>query len=108
MPQRHRPAYPAVESVAIPNHDGGPRQGPASKPAAAMWFGDQKLLWIGGRYMRMDLAKDPDELAPQPLGDHPRRAKLEALVAAIESRGQRNEEVDPALLEQLRALGYVD
>ena len=56
----------------------------------------------------IDLAKDPDERAPEPLGDHPRRAQLETLVAAIESGEKREEEVDPALVEQLRALGYVE
>jgi hypothetical protein len=99
---------PAVESVAIPNPDNNTGTGPVSMPAAAMWFGDEMLVWIGGEYMRIDLAKDPDERAPEPLGDHPRRAQLEALVAAIESGEKRQEEVDPALVEQLRALGYVE
>ena len=99
---------PAVESVAIPNPNGGPKTGPVSRPAAAMWFGNEKLAWVGGEYLRFDLATDPNELAPQPLGDHPRRAKLEALVAAIESGKNRQEDVDPALIEQLRALGYVE
>lgn len=99
---------PTVESVAIPNPDGGPRKGPASKPAAAMWFGNEKLLWIGGELMHIDLVEDPDELAPKPLGDHPRRAEMEALVAAIESGKNRQEDVDPAVVEQLRALGYVE
>lgn len=99
---------PAAASVAIPNPDGGPRSGPASMPAAAMWFGQEKLLWIGGEFLRIDLAEDPEELAPKPLGEHPRRAELEALVAAIESGQNRQEEVDPALVEQLRALGYVE
>ncbi|MGB3049424.1 MAG: sulfatase-like hydrolase/transferase [Polyangiales bacterium] len=99
---------PVVESVAIPNPDGRRRKGPASMPAAAMWFGDEKLVWIGGTYMRIDLARDPGELAPEPLGDHPKRAELEALVAAIESGKSRREEVDPAVVEQLRALGYVE
>jgi len=99
---------PAVESVAIPNPDNKTGGGPVSMPAAAMWFGDEKLVWIGGEYMRIDLAKDPDERAPEPLGDHPRRAQLETLVAAIESGEKRQEEVDPALVEQLRALGYVE
>lgn len=99
---------PAVESVAIPNPDAGRRKGPGSMPAAAMWFGDEKLVWIGGTYMRIDLAADPGELAPKPLGDHPKRAELEALVAAIEAGKNRRGEVDPALVEQLRALGYVE
>ncbi len=99
---------PAVESVAIPNPDGRHRKGSTSKPAAAMWFGDEKLVWMGGTYMRIDLAEDPGELAPEPLGDHPKRAELEALVAAIESGKNRQEDVDPAVVEQLRALGYVE
>ncbi len=99
---------PAVESVAIPNPDAGRRKGPGSMPAAAMWFGDEKLAWIGGTYMRFDLSADPGELAPMPLGDHPKRAELEALVAAIEAGKNRRGEVDPALVEQLRALGYVE
>ena len=99
---------PAVELVAIPNPDAGRRKGPGSMPAAAMWFGDEKLVWIGGTYMRIDLAADPDELAPKPLGHHPKRAELEALVAAIEAGKNRRGEVDPAVVEQLRALGYVE
>jgi hypothetical protein len=99
---------PAVESVAIPNPDAGRRKGPGATPAAAMWFGDEKLVWIGGTYLRIDLATDPDELAPKPLGDHPKRAELEALVAAIEAGKNRSGEVDPAVVEQLRALGYVE
>lgn len=58
--------------------------------------------------MRFDLVADPNELAPQPLGDHPQSATLEALVATIESGVNRQEDVDPAVLEQLRALGYVE
>lgn len=99
---------PAVELVAIPNPDAGRRKGPGAMPAAAMWFGDEKLVWIGGTYMRFDLAEDPDELVPKPLGDHPKRAELEALVAAIEAGRNRRGEVDPAVVEQLRALGYVE
>lgn len=99
---------PAVESVAIPNPDRGPRTGPAGTPAAAMWFGQEKLLWTGGKYMRIDLASDPGEQSPMPLGDHPKRPELEALVAAIEAGKTRSGEVDPAVVEQLRALGYVE
>jgi hypothetical protein len=99
---------PAVESVAIPNPDAGRRNGPGSMPAAAMWFGEEKLVWIGGTYMLFDLSADPGEVAPKPLGDHPKRAELEALVAAIEAGKNRRGEVDPALVEQLRALGYVE
>ena len=99
---------PAVTSVASPNPDRGRGQGPHSMPAAAMWFGSEKLAWVGGEFVRFDLAADPNELAPQPLGDHPQRATLEALVATIESAVNRQEDVDPAVLEQLRALGYVE
>ncbi|NNK07523.1 MAG: sulfatase-like hydrolase/transferase [Myxococcales bacterium] len=99
---------PAVESVAIPNPDRGPKTGPAAMPAAAMWFGHVKLLWAGGKYMRIDLASDPGERSPMPLGDHPKRPELEALVAAIEAGKTRGGEVDPAVVEQLRALGYVE
>ena len=98
---------PAVESVAIPNPDKKGRD-PVSSPAIAMWFGDEKLMWIGGEYKHVDLATDPGELSPQPLGDHPHRAQIESLVTALESEGERNEKVDPAVLEQLRALGYVE
>ena len=99
---------PAVELVAIPNPNAGRRKGPGAMPAAAMWFGDEKLLWIGGTYMQIDLALDPEELSPKPLGDHPKRPELEALVAAIEAGKTRGGEVDPAVVEQLRALGYVE
>lgn len=99
---------PAVEMVAIPNPDNIAGDGPTTAPAAAMWFGDEKLLWVDAQLLRIDLNEDPDERAPTPLGEHPHRAQLEALVAAIQSNEQREEEVDPALVEQLRALGYVE
>ncbi len=99
---------PRVESVAIPNPDNTVGGGPTASPAAAMWFGDEKLLWIGGEFLRIDLTGDPHERAPKPLGEHPRRPQLEALVAAIQSNEEREQDVDPALVEQLRALGYVE
>jgi hypothetical protein len=73
-----------------------------------MWVGNEKLVWMGGEYLRIDLADDPDERAPKPLGEHPNRPELEALVAAIESADKRQPEVDETLVEQLRALGYVE
>jgi hypothetical protein len=99
---------PIVESVAIPNPDNQGLRGVVAQPAAAMWFGDEKLVWMGGEYLRIDLVNDPDERAPKPLGEHPKRPRLEALVAAIESVDERQPEVDEALVEQLRALGYVE
>ena len=42
------------------------------------------------------------------MGEHPKRPRLEALVVAIESADQRQPEVDEALVEQLRALGYLE
>jgi hypothetical protein len=99
---------PIVESVAIPNPDNSQPRGALGQPAAAMWVGDDKLVWMGGEYLRIDLAKDPQEQAPKPLGEHPARRQLEALVAAIESAGRRKADVDEALVEQLRALGYVE
>jgi hypothetical protein len=99
---------PIVESVAIPNPDNKSRRGAIGEPAAAMWFGDEKLVWMGGEYLRIDLANDPDEQAPTPLGEHPKRRQLEALVAAIESAEKRRPKIDEALVEQLRSLGYVE
>jgi hypothetical protein len=99
---------PIVESVAIPNPDNQGLRGVIAQPAAAMWFGAEKLLWIGGEYLHIDLANDPEERAPKPLGEHPKRPRLEALVAAIESADERQPEVDEALVEQLRALGYLE
>jgi hypothetical protein len=99
---------PPVETVAIPNPDNTAGRGPTGAPAAAMWFGDEKLVWIGGELFRVDLTRDPYERSPRPLGQHPRRTELEVLVAAIQSSERREQDVDPALVEQLRALGYVE
>ena len=99
---------PTVESVAMPNPENKQRRGPAGMPAAAMWVGNEKLVWMGGQYLRIDLTTDPGEEAPKPLGQHPKRSELEALVAAIQSPDKRRHQVDEALVEQLRALGYVE
>ncbi|MGB5811142.1 MAG: sulfatase-like hydrolase/transferase [Polyangiales bacterium] len=99
---------PIAESVAIPNPDMKKGRGVVGQPAAAMWIGDDKLMWIGGEFVKVKPLRDPSERSHAPLGDHPQRAQLEALVAAIEVGRDRNAVVDKAVVEQLRALGYVE
>ncbi len=63
---------------------------------------------MGGEFFLVDLEQDPHERSPRPLGDHPLRPYLEAIVGAIDQAKTRQPtEVDEELIEQLEALGYL-
>jgi len=76
----------------------------------AVWTPDSagKLLWRDGEYQYFDLASDPSEDQARPLGEHPMRDTLEALVEAnapaIDKHGDYSEDT----IELLRAAGYVE
>jgi hypothetical protein len=76
---------------------------------AAWWSGKEKLFWINGDYRRFDLAADPEEMSPSPLGeDHHLRARFEAFVEQIRATADRTSEPTPEMIEALRKLGYVN
>lgn len=77
---------------------------------AALWVtSTEKIVWDKGKFLRFDLAADPNEERPTELpADHPERARLEKMAADHERHLEevRKLAVDPALQEQLKQLGY--
>lgn len=70
-----------------------------------------KILWETNRYFRVDLSVDPTEQRQLPLeADYPMRADLERMVAAHQAHliEMRSKELNPALQEELKALGYIE
>lgn len=75
--------------------------------SAAVWSGDEKLLWQDGQVTRFDLRVG--ETAGEPVGgEHPLRATLDGLVSRARQSAGAPTAFDPALLEQLQAAGYMD
>lgn len=75
--------------------------------SAAVWSGDEKLLWQDGQLSHIDLRAG--EGSPGPLAeDHPLRATLEGLVSRAQASAGAPTDYDPELLEQLKAAGYMD
>jgi hypothetical protein len=75
--------------------------------SAAVWSGDEKLLWQDGQITRFDLRVG--EAAGEPAGpEHPLRATLNGLVSRAKASAGAPTTYDPALLEQLQAAGYMD
>ncbi|MCP4808000.1 MAG: sulfatase-like hydrolase/transferase [Proteobacteria bacterium] len=72
--------------------------------SVARWEDDVKWTWTEGACTRVDLAADPGELAPVDVACDP----LSELVAAAQASAAAPVEMDPALLERLRAAGYVE
>jgi len=76
--------------------------------SAAIWSGDEKLLWQDGQELRFDLHADPQELAPQALApDHPLKARLDRLAARVEESAGGPVALSPELVQQLIAAGYM-
>ena len=75
--------------------------------SAAVWSGDEKLLWQDGQVTRFDL--QVGEVAGEAVDPaHPLRPALDALVSRARQSAGAPTAHDPALLEQLRAAGYMD
>jgi len=82
---------------------------PKGYDGVAVWgAGDTKLLWREGTFERFDLAGDPTESAPLPVGDHPQRAELDALVGRHRVALDAPDTADHETIELLRAAGYVE
>jgi hypothetical protein len=78
----------------------------------ALWSSPtDKILWQTDRYFRVDLAADPAERQELDLpAGYPMRADLERMVAAHRAHldEMRSKAVNPALRDELRALGYIE
>ena len=95
-----------VEAVAFPDATWHALSGGAvgHETSAARWTGTDKLLWVDGLTQRTDLSTDPGEAAYAPVEGAP----LQPLVDAVEESKARQLDTDPALLEALRAAGYLE
>lgn len=92
-----------VEATAFPMRFLG------EKPEDDVWLGaweeTDKWVWNKGQTYQLDLATDPDELKPELLegvrdGFDPERA--------LRSFKSSSDELDPGMIEMLRAAGYLD
>ncbi|MCB9795569.1 MAG: sulfatase-like hydrolase/transferase [Alphaproteobacteria bacterium] len=76
---------------------------------AALRVGSEKWVWTDGEVQRFDLASDPGELHPLEVPeDHPQRAALLVWAERVKADAMRAQAMDPALLEALRAAGYME
>lgn len=80
---------------------------PCATTGAVLWLGHEKLRCRHGALEQIDLAKDPRELGPQPLTEHPGRDRLLRYAERLEATNQGRSS-SPELAEQLQALGYVE
>ena len=72
--------------------------------SVARWDGPIKTVWMEGTCSRYDLAADPDELAP--IEDD--CSSMTELVERAKASAEAPVEMDPALLERLKAAGYME
>lgn len=78
---------------------------------AAHWATkDEKLVWKNGEHLFYNLAKDPGEAFPTPLGEHASRPVIEDLAARHEAHIAKGSETELSAdrVEELRQLGYMD
>lgn len=105
--RRARPHRP-VEAVAFPDATWQRiSEGRVGKEtSAALWHGDEKIVWVDGDITAYDLAEEPGE----EIGDEAGASgALEELVErTLRARDRHVEDADPALIEALRAAGYVE
>mgnify|MGYP001814850025 FL=1 len=83
---------------------------PCSAARAALWEAGRKLVADRGRVTRFDLAADPGEQSPLPADREALAPELLEHCRALDAAylGRPAVELDPAMLEQLRELGYVE
>ncbi len=72
--------------------------------SVASWQGSTKLIWQDGSCAKYDLAADPGEIVP--LVDD--CSSIQHLVERAATSAEAPVEMDPALLERLRAAGYLE
>ncbi|MEC7947207.1 MAG: sulfatase-like hydrolase/transferase, partial [Myxococcota bacterium] len=75
--------------------------------SAAVWAGDEKLLWQDGQVTRFDLSTG-ERTTGATVERHPLRSALGGLVERARSSAGAPTAYDPELLEQLQAAGYME
>ncbi len=108
---RPQPARP-IEAVAYPDATWQQQSGGkvGQHRSAALWTADSKLLWMDGARGAWPVDQ-PDNVALDLISADTRPqdlAALEALVQRALASGQGSVETDPALIEALRAAGYLE
>ncbi len=110
-------AYHLVRDGALPDTLRAPEAVSEKNPAdilvgtiaGGVWRGTDKLVCVDGERAAYDLATDPGERAPRPVGAHPAAADLDALCADVDALHTLPPPGDnAALTEALEAMGYVD
>ncbi len=99
------PAKPSLVQSASANN---PKDFKPSWPTVSVWTSPtDKLMWFDGAWRRYDLAKDPGELKPGELDEGD--AGYDVLAARVQAHTESLEAVyeDPAVMEMLKAVGYV-
>lgn len=76
--------------------------------SAAIWAGDEKLLWMDGRAQLFDLRRDPSEQAPMSAEGHPLCPRLEAMGNSLTRSAESAHGLSEDLTEQLKAIGYAE
>lgn len=97
-------AFPNVRMRELVGSD----VGRYDQTSVGLWREEQKWLWSNGELTRIDLVVDPEESSPHPLEPTEIPARLDREIAALAEMSSRSVEANEALLERLRALGYVD
>lgn len=99
---------PAAEAMSLPwaekaqKYDGQTAQ----HPDASLWEGWNKHRTVGGVRTTVDLLEDPLERAGA-IPTAPLQAQLAALEARLTAAAARPVELDPELVEMLKAAGYM-
>jgi len=79
-----------------------------NQTAVGLWSENEKWLWIDGDLQRFDLLADPAETNPESVETSAMPERLDEEIADLATLSSRTPETHEALLEKLRALGYVD
>jgi hypothetical protein len=103
LPEPLPPATAAAWPDPLWHAQSGGRLGGAA--AAAIWSGGEKRIWADGTRRAVDVAAEGRPGAARPLGEDP---ALDQLVEAVQASARGGAEVDPEVVEALRAAGYVE
>ena len=75
--------------------------------SAAIWQGNQKLLWMDGTVQVFDLSQDPGEERPVTVDEPALSGEMDTLVTRVLESGGTAATMTPEMIEALRAVGYV-